>query len=123
MTKKTNSGARFQNNSYQTDLKGDMDEEEDLCAVPPHIMRIMQVQPLQALLVLDYELIIVMKTAVAGKEEGGIVGASPLLPLLLHSAHHKDSIYIMTLGNWVQLSVQFVIPDIFLFSKPMRRRR
>ena len=48
-----------------------MDEEEDLCAVPPHIMRIMQVQPLQALLVLDYELIIVMKTAVAGKEEGG----------------------------------------------------
>ena len=24
--------------------KGDVDEEEDLCAVPPHIMRIMQVQ-------------------------------------------------------------------------------
>merc|ERR550525_1292939 len=45
MTKKTNSGARFPNNSYkinQSDLKGDMDEEEDLCAVPPHIMRIMQ---------------------------------------------------------------------------------
>ena len=102
MTKKTNSGARFQNNSYQTDPKGDMDEEEDLCAVPPHIMRIMQVQPLQAILVLDYELIIVMKTAVAGKEEGGIVliCAPPHLPLLLHSAHHKDSMYIMTLGNW-----------------------
>ena len=67
-----------------------MDEEEDLCAVPPHIMRIMQVQPLQ-----DYELIIVMKTAVAGKEEGGIVliCAPPHLPLLLHSAHHKDSVY------------------------------
>ena len=109
MTKKTNSGARFQNISYQTDLKGDMDEEEDLCAVPPHIMRIMQVQPLQALLVvlvvllvLDYELIIVMKTAVAGKEEGGIVliCAPPHFPLQLHSAHHKDSMYIMTLGNW-----------------------
>ena len=89
MTKKTNSGARFQNISYQTDLKGDMDEEEDLCAVPPHIMRIMQVQ---GLLVLGYELIIVMRTAVAGKEEGGIVliCAPPHLPLLLHSAHHKD---------------------------------
>ena len=87
MTKKTNSGARFQNISYQTDLKGDMDEEEDLCAVPPHIMRIMQVQ-LLPVLVLDYELIIVMKTAVAGKEEGGIVliCAPPHLPLLLHSS-------------------------------------
>ena len=27
-------------------------------------------------------------------------GAPPLLHLLLHSAHHKDSISIMTLGNW-----------------------
>ena len=39
-------------------------------------------------------------SCVSGEEEGGIVCAPPLLPLLLHSAHHKDSIYIMTLGNW-----------------------
>ena len=26
--------------------------------------------------------------------------SSNLLPLLLHWAHHKDSMYIMTLGNW-----------------------
>ena len=95
-----------------------MDEEEDLCAVPPHIMRIMQVQPLQELLVLDYELIIVMKTAVAGKEEGGIVliCPPPHLPLLLH---HYDSRQL----EWVQLSVQFVVTDFFLFSKPRRRRK
>ena len=37
---------------------------------------------------------------VSGEEEGGIVCAPPLLPLLLHSAHHKDSMYVMTLGNW-----------------------
>ena len=29
--------------------QGDMDEEEDLCAVPPHIMRIMQVQNMSVL--------------------------------------------------------------------------
>ena len=58
MTKKTNSGARFQNNSYQTDPKGDMDEEEDLCAVPPHIMRIMQVQKYEENLNVDMLLII-----------------------------------------------------------------
>ena len=46
---------------------------------------------------LDYMLIIVMRTA---EEKGGIVCAPPLLPVLLHSAHHKDSMYIMTLGNW-----------------------
>ena len=39
-------------------------------------------------------------SCVSGEEEGGIVCAPPLLPLLLHSAHHKDSMYIMTLGNW-----------------------
>ena len=29
--------------------QGDVDEEEDLCAVPPHIMRIMQVQNMSVL--------------------------------------------------------------------------
>ena len=29
-----------------------------------------------------------------------LICAPPLIPLLLHSAHHKDSMYIMTLGNW-----------------------
>ena len=29
-----------------------------------------------------------------------LVSAPPLLYLMLHSAHHKDSISIMTLGNW-----------------------
>ena len=29
-----------------------------------------------------------------------LIPAPPLLHLLLHSAHHKDSISIMTLGNW-----------------------
>ena len=58
---------------------------------------------LQALVVLDYELIIVMKTAAAvflGRRRGALICAPPLLPLLLHSAHHKDSMYVMTLGNW-----------------------
>ena len=39
-------------------------------------------------------------SCVSGEEEGGIVCAPPLLPLLLHSAHHRDSMYMMTLGNW-----------------------
>ena len=39
-------------------------------------------------------------SCVSGEQEGGIFCAPPLLPLLLHSAHHKDSMYIMTLGNW-----------------------
>ena len=32
--------------------QGDMDEEEDLCAVPPHIMRIMQVQNMSKILII-----------------------------------------------------------------------
>ena len=31
--------------------QGDVDEEEDLCAVPPHIMRIMQVQNMSKMLI------------------------------------------------------------------------
>ena len=32
--------------------KGDVEEDEDLCAVPPHIMRIMQVQNMSTISVL-----------------------------------------------------------------------
>lgn len=32
--------------------QGDVDEEEDLCAVPPHIMRIMQVQNMSKMLII-----------------------------------------------------------------------
>ena len=45
-------------------LKGDMNEEEDLCAVPPHIMRIMQVAKTTniGLILLYWVLLLVLAT-------------------------------------------------------------
>ena len=45
-------------------LKGDMNEEEDLCAVPPHIMRIMQVAKTNniGLILLYWVLLLVLAT-------------------------------------------------------------
>ena len=48
--------------------KGDVDEEEDLCAVPPHIMRIMQVQKnMRKILMLMLMIIITSVTLVMTK--------------------------------------------------------
>ena len=46
--------------------KGDVEEDEDLCAVPPHIMRIMQVQNMRTISVLMLMMITAV-TLVIGK--------------------------------------------------------
>lgn len=48
--------------SLHDNMKGDVDEEEDLCAVPPHIMRIMQVQNMNKILIIIMVVINVMIT-------------------------------------------------------------
>ena len=64
------------------------------------------VRPLQALVVLDFKLTIDNMTAAdvqlgrRGEAVSSINLSSPTPPVLLHWTHHKDSMYIMTLGDW-----------------------